>query len=349
MKLRKIVIFLATLFVTAHLQKYGNKTFKEWTWITAHNANVNPEDSSVIVEASNQKYSISKLLKFGVRGFMLDISYRQCNLFDKIFKTCHCEGICLCHGQCDTSIKDGFNIKPFSYALNLLVRFLKQNKNEIIVVFLENHVQNLKDLQKIYDSIPDLNNLLFNPNDAKWNVKRNGWPRIRDMIEADKRLMIVDDEKKAQNGSYTSGIVRTREYFIENHYRFFHDEYTWPMRTSNGSVIDMVIIMPRCESVQLFNRMPTWHAGNPLDPTQSHNGQVFNGQKLFLFNNFYGVAIAKLLLDELTLRLVNTREFIQKRIREKCDPATRNTKPNFIGLDFIEKQDVQKISSLFNN
>jgi hypothetical protein len=350
MKLDKIMFILITLEITqANGESYGNKTFKEWTWITAHNANVNPEDSSVIAEASNQKYGISKLLKYGVRGFMLDISYRKCSLLEKAFKTCHCEGICLCHGQCDASIKDGFNIKPFSYALKKLVAFLKQNKNEIITIFLENHVNNPKDLKKIYDSVPNLNDLLFDPNDAKWNVRVNGWPRIVDMIQANKRFLIVDDEKKASRPNPMPGVIRIREYFIENHYKYFHDHYQWHMKTANGSTVNVNVVMPRCVSVRSFNNIPIWHADNPLDLTAAPTSDsIANGHRLFLFNHFYGVAISKLLFDELTLELINTKEFIRKRVQEKCDPATHSMRPNFIGLDFIDKHDAKKLSSVFN-
>ena len=34
---------------------------------------------------------------------------------------------------------------------------------------------------------------------------------------------------------------------------------------------------------------------------------------------------------------MNRKDFILKRMKEKCDPATNGKKPNFIAFDFIDE------------
>lgn len=346
------LILIAFLCVAAS-SKYENKTFNDWTWIVAHNANVNWDDSGVIIELSNQKYGIDKLLRYGVRGFMFDIDVKKCNELEKAFQLCKCEGVCLCHGPCDASIfKDGFNIKPFTYALKKLVTFLKRNPEEFITLFLENYVSDIDQFRSTLESVDGLTDLMFDPHDIIWNVPRNGWPKIVDMIKANKRLLIVDDEKRAFSADHIKGIIRSRDFFLQNHYDWTLDKYEWPvLRRSNSTMVNktQTIIMPRCFSLHKINGKPMWNIGNPLNLNiKEHEGQVINGKKLFLFNHYYGIQIASLQLDPLTLSLVNNKEYILKRVNEKCAPGTNNIKPTHIALDFIDKTDTRNILSVFN-
>jgi hypothetical protein len=82
----------------------------------------------------------------------------------------------LCHGQCSDQLKDGFNVKNFDYALKKIVTFLekKENKDEIITIFLENYVKDLKQLQAVFNRTRGFNNLVFNPYSNYWNVSDKG-------------------------------------------------------------------------------------------------------------------------------------------------------------------------------
>lgn len=210
---------------------YSNKRFNEWTWLTAHNAHLNWHDSEVIYIASNQNLSLDEQLKAGVRGFMFDIDHHECSYFEHLLNTCKCEGICLCHGQCSAvNLKDGFSRKPLSYALKKLVNFLTRNKNEIVTVFFEDYIRQTIQLTSLFDRISNFKKLLFNPHE--WDVHNNGWPKISDMIRADKRLVIVDDEQRAWHADELNGIVRVRDYFIQNHH-----EWTVEKNSSSNYVV----------------------------------------------------------------------------------------------------------------
>ncbi len=108
----------------------------------------------------------------------------------------------MCHGPCTDMVKDGFDIKKFSYFLNILVRFLTYNRDEIITIFLEDYIDDVKILQKEFKKVKGFEELVFDPYSSMWNVTEFGWPRIVDMIDSNKRILIVDDEKRGKNWSY---------------------------------------------------------------------------------------------------------------------------------------------------
>ena len=134
----------------------------------------------------------------------------------------------MCHGEClldaSNSIKDGFTVKKLEYALRKLVSFLIKNKNEIITIFFENYINDTKSLQDVFGKVKHLNNLVFNPYSKEWNVKLNGWPKIKDMIEKNKRLLIIDDEQRGKHAKAYPGFIRSRDYVS-----FYNFNYIWPI------------------------------------------------------------------------------------------------------------------------
>lgn len=89
-----VTVFILSNFCSS-TKKYGNKTFDEWTWLTAHNAHVNWEDSETLEAFTNQNFGIAKQLEVGVRGFMFDIDWKSCSSFEKFFGSCKCSGMIL--------------------------------------------------------------------------------------------------------------------------------------------------------------------------------------------------------------------------------------------------------------
>jgi hypothetical protein len=96
--------------------------------------------------------------------------------------------------------------------------------------------------------------------------------------------------------------------------------------------------MSRCFSLHKLGGHPVWNETNPLILNVTENRHsLINSEKLFLLNHFYGVAANEINIDPITVKLMNKREFILERIRKKCDPGTSGKKPNYIVLDFINK------------
>ncbi len=84
------IISIKISFVCSN--KYGNKTFDQWTWLTAHNAHINWDDSRILEAFTNQYYSVERQLDYGVRGFMFDIDWKDCSGFEAFFGSCRCTG-----------------------------------------------------------------------------------------------------------------------------------------------------------------------------------------------------------------------------------------------------------------
>lgn len=114
-------------------------------------------------------------------------------------------------------------MKSLTYAMRKLVRFLTRNPNEIVTVFLEDYISDTKALMSALNQTTNLTQLLFNPHAPEWNVLEKGWPKISDMIKANKRLLIVDEEKRTANANKLNGLIRTRDFLIQNHFQWIVD------------------------------------------------------------------------------------------------------------------------------
>lgn len=337
---------------------YLNRTFNEWTWLTSHNSHLNWFDNSVIQLASNQNLSLDEQLNNGVRGFMFDVDFLKCSNLQSIFGSCSCEGVCLCHGECSKQsdkIKDGFSIKKLEYALRKLVNFLRKNKDQIITIFLEDYLNDTRLLQSVFDRVKYFNSLVFDPYSKEWNVSKNGWPLIKDMVNANKRILIFDDEQRSENAKKRPGIIRGRDYMIENHYEWFNDEYLWNISKTSSSLrkqlnaTEISLEMSRCFSLHKTNQAPNWHKNKTIDlDAREYSGQLFNSDKLFLFHHYYGVSAKSIMINPLTVELMNTKEFVLERLETECYPGTNWKKPNYIALDFISKKTYNDLIVPFN-
>ena len=356
--------------------KYGNKRFDEWTWLTAHNSQTNKKDSGVDFYLQDQDFDLETQLKNGVRGFMFDLTEKKCSNLEKILKICKCEGICVGHGEISDLeklsknmenlsqenitlqllpfVQHGDEVKPFKYFLQKIVTFLKKNRNEIVTIFLENYVKNVTSLQNVFNKIKFLNSLVFNPYSKEWSVSSKGWPKIEKMITDDKRLLIIEQTQRYQNenpnySGKSTGIINAKDFCIENNWKWTSDEYTWDnfniqayaaeyrslfLNYFDGKNLHMK--MSKCSSREDF-QTPDWKVENPLNLSKKEDSKQISNQKtLFIFNHFIGVR-AYTIKESITGILMNDKNFILKRIKEKCDPATNGKKPNFIALDFIDK------------
>lgn len=107
--------------------------------------------------------------------------------------------------------------------------------------------------------------------------------------------------------------------------------------------------MSPCYSLHKNYKGPLWHEDKKLDLLdREHTGQVQNGKKLFLFNHFVGVKALTKSMNQLTQLLMNKKEFIEKRLEDKCHVGTNYKRPNYIALDFIERNDYANLIEPFN-
>lgn len=130
---------------------------------------------------------------------------------------------------------------------------------------------------------------------------------------------------------------------IENHYEWFDDYSQWNIRNITTlsklfNTSSLYLEISRCYSLHKLNGKPNWSKNNTLVlNSKEHILQISNAQKLFLFHNYYGVSAKSILINPITVKLINTKEFILQRLVQECNPATNHKRPNYIALDFINE------------
>lgn len=159
----------------------GSLHLNEITFVTAHNAHANnfaAGDNMAKQLATNQHYSIYRLLKYvGVRGLMLDIEYDPLD-----------SDVRLVHGSVDyNSFEDVLQSE--------IIPFLEEDTDAVITIDFEtlgDTAMLRKKIFSILESNPGFANRVFRMSDMRWK-DHSEWPLIREMREADQRVVILSD------------------------------------------------------------------------------------------------------------------------------------------------------------
>jgi len=193
---------------------YGNRRFDELTFLTAHNAYANYEDARWI--SPNQSRGIGRALRDGVRGFMLDVHSFESGMARCILSfgaDCYGRDVYLCHGNCGgvPGFQYALPRQPLAGALYTIIDFLDENPDELVTVFLEDYVGH-DELRAALDGVPGLRDLLFDP--YAWKVQQNGWPLARDLIDSNRRLLIISDRDDKRD----LGVGHGPDFMVENYW-----------------------------------------------------------------------------------------------------------------------------------
>ena len=140
-----------------------NKTLLEVSLASSHNSMSNQEFDWV---APDHLYGITTQLNFGIRALSIDVWP-------------HKHSVYMCHKRCTLGKKYLFD------GLLEIRDFMKQNPNEVIIIFFETYVSNL-DLAKMITEV-DLEQYVY-IHDAN-----TGWPTLRNMITNNQKLVILSD------------------------------------------------------------------------------------------------------------------------------------------------------------
>ena len=145
------------------------------------------------------------------------------------------------------------------------------------------------------------------------------------------------------------GIIRSRDFLLQNHYEWESEVYQWDNFNASSMLGNTTYLLPivnstvyldmsACYSLHRNLMGPLWYANKALNMTSRENkDQVVNGKKLFLFNHFIGIKALTETANPFTKALMNKKDFVMRRLIEKCYTGTNFKKPNYIALDFIEK------------
>ncbi|MDQ0985267.1 FG-GAP-like repeat-containing protein [Streptomyces sp. V2I9] len=274
----------------------ADPTFDQRTYLTAHNAFYNQDDADGAAPMPNQSHSIRQQLANGVRGLMLD-GYQ------------HNGRVRMCHEVCIPTSR------PMSDVFTDIADFLKDpaNGNEIVTVFLQDATSYDELNAEIGDDLGpggQLAGMVFNPSsetipgwssDIAWNVKANGWPKVSDMVERGKRLVLFTSDGETAKEDEKDRLKRHRLSF--QHDKDWTAENYWSMGAGIGN--SDWSCRTRWDEIPLAKEEPKF-------------------RRLFVMNHFRDAAY------EDTARNDNAK--IVNRAQRFCSPAARK-KPNFIAVD----------------
>ncbi|MYS82631.1 PI-PLC domain-containing protein [Embleya scabrispora] len=200
--------------LTAAEQRWGNDRLDQVTSLTTHNSFTNYEDSRW--SSVNQSESIRGQLDRGVRGLMLDTHWYEHSTGLCIISfgsDCYPSDVYLCHGDCKAfaGVTYALPRQSFAGAMQTVVDFLNANPLEVVTVFLEDYVDTDR-LRRSLEQVRGLPDLLFRPDTA--GVRNNGWPRVADMVTADKRLLLFSDKP----GKEGLGVMYDKDWTVQNYW-----------------------------------------------------------------------------------------------------------------------------------
>jgi len=163
-----------------------DRRFDEVAYATTHNSMSNADDGFFM---PNQQYSVVHQLEDGVRAFMLDTHY---------------DGtlVALCHAFCV------IGERPLLTTLTEMREFLEQHPYEIVSIIFESYVS-AADTAAVFDAAGLL------PYVHAQGVA-DPWPTLREMISADKRMVVFTD---SGGGAYP-WYMDVWAYAFETHYSF---------------------------------------------------------------------------------------------------------------------------------
>jgi hypothetical protein len=139
---------------------------------TTHNAMSNGEEGWL---APNQNFAVSTQLADGVRGLMLDTWYFGGE-------------VVLCHGG-DVFPCDVTGMKPLADGLTEIEEFLEHRPNEVVSVIFESYVSEA-DVEEAFAAGGLAGQVHVQPIGQPW-------PTLRDLIAADRRLVVFTDDSGA--------------------------------------------------------------------------------------------------------------------------------------------------------
>ncbi|MFJ6940635.1 phosphatidylinositol-specific phospholipase C domain-containing protein [Streptomyces sp. NPDC101132] len=264
--------------------KYGNSRYHQWSWVTTHNSYA--DDWSQFPVPPNQSHSIKEQLDNGVRALMLDT-----------YDPKGTGPVALCHGGTALCYED------FKSALLTIVNFLQKNQQEVVTVFLENYASQQTLSKTITDMLDakDAGGLLFNQNN--YGINTNNWPRLRDMVADNQRLVVFQDSwSDLAVGKGT--LMNTWTHTVENRYSYGQGQPYGCEQRGQSKPLDT----------------------NPMPGTS-------NLTPLFTMNQFSSDN-----LDPAGYAKVDNGAQLKSRIEKSCRPAAGRN-PNFVAVDYYQDSD----------
>ncbi|WP_301253157.1 FG-GAP-like repeat-containing protein, partial [Streptomyces somaliensis] len=271
----------------------ADPTFDQMTFLTAHNAYNNTEDAPGAM-APNQPHSIRRQLDDGVRALMLDIHAPPDLPGGQVI---------LCHGSCGLT-----RLLPLTDVLNTVADWMRAHPREVVTVFFEDYTTSAQ-LKNAMDQVPGLAGLIYNPRTE--GVREKGWPKVSQMADSGKRLVLFSDKDGREGFGVMHGYDWTAENYwsmgpglgssdwscysrwsqiplgkeeekfrrlvVMNHFRDVPMAPTY--ETDNEKLRNRAerFCMPAARKKPNFLAVDQYKDGDPLSAVQAMNGYVYHG------------------------------------------------------------------------
>jgi hypothetical protein len=253
--------------------KLCDRPLNEVVFLTAHNAMSNDEEGWV---PPNHEYPIGRQLADGVRGISLDIHPDPKNETGDPL---------LCHSLC------ALGSAPLGETLTAIRDFLQENPHEVVAILYESYVPD-GDSSPVFEASGITKYAYAHP-------VSTAWPTLRELIEADTRVVIF-----SQNGGGDTPW---------NHPMW---EYTWDTPYSYKSVDEFDCSVGRGDATKTIFQMNHFltaplaalelaEQANRYDvlmPRVERCLEETGKLPTFLWVDFYATGDAKRVVDELNLR-----------------------------------------------
>lgn len=267
-----------------------DRRFDQYTWVVTHNG------FNTWAPFPNQGKSISQQLLDGVRGMSLDLYEYQGRV-----KVCH--GSCFLGGE------------PLATHLNQeIIPFLLADREAIVTIQLEDYVS-ASALRAELARVPNLAGLTFDPD--SWNTP--GWPTLRQMIEANQRLLIFD-LKSGNAGRYElpSGVAT--------------------VMSAQGGTSENFWELGKTIATHDTSCVSRWSGTLEPGPVQFAGKQW---PRLFVMNHFHGVG------EAMHSKTDNRYDKLMERVYGSCARAAGRP-PNYIVIDHYQHGDAFELAGVLN-
>lgn len=221
-------------FITPALQEAPSITnlsrrYDQCCFLTTHNAFANTANGWIYAE---QTYSLTGQLNDGVRGLMLDAAVTKCILQHgvgpDVERVCGPtvqapEEVYFIHEDLTRTaaalLPTGLDaLRKFSDGLKEIRLWLDNNPNEVVTIILESQVGNSSLMTTALQNggVTDIIFWADRPNQGphgSWNVATQGWAPLQWMVSANKRLVILSQQRSGNDG-----LPPVWNYAVENDY-----------------------------------------------------------------------------------------------------------------------------------
>jgi hypothetical protein len=294
------------------------RPYNEVTYVVTHNAQSNQKNLlfSLIPGSniSNQSRSMLKQLRQGIRGMKLpvyeyaDQTYvcHGMNASVKIrVKQALCEKLWFLNSTCG-GIVDNINpcqfdpaTKTLGYAFKKVAKFLNENPNEVVTLFLEDHAGDFPKIMAEFDS-SGLTRYLHGQNQLL------PWPKLGEMIQANKRLVVFINHERDRQGRHINGFP------LLNNQKFF----AWGTQFTFRSIDSLTNDHPSDVRKNQF-ALARW--------------DDFPRNKVWIMQHFITPTLGG---DRSSAEIVNRAEFIDSRIKKYTE--TEHGLPTYLWVDYYE-------------